>query len=88
MQRPLYSSMGFALRSPLRTVTVTVDASARAEFFHELRCKRFVQFFRDVAQGILQCRSRLCRVEGCSRGRGAAGCLLRRRDKGAVFCLR
>ena len=55
---------GLCLEVALRTVAVAVNASACTEFFHKLRSECFVQFFRDVAQGILQCRSRLCRVEG------------------------
>ena len=55
---------GLRLEVALRTITVTVNASARAELLHKFRSKRFVQFFRDVAQGILQCRSRLRGVEG------------------------
>ena len=55
---------GLRLEVALRTITVTVNASACAEFFHKLGSKRLVQFFRDVAQSILQCRSRLRGVEG------------------------
>ena len=41
------------LEVSLRTISVTVNASTGAKFLHKLRCKRFVQFFGNVAQCIL-----------------------------------
>ena len=52
---------GLRLQVALRTVAVAVDAPAGTEFFHKLRRQSFVQLRRDIAQCILQRRSRLRR---------------------------
>ena len=57
-----------------------IDTSTCTQFFHELRSEGFVQLFGDVAQSVLQCRSRL------RRGKGVAtvGCPPDTLDKGRI----
>ena len=77
---PLVLVDGFRFEVALRAVAVAVDTTACTQLFHELRGKGFVQFFGDVAQSVLQCRSRL------RRGKGVAtvGCPPDALDKGRI----
>ena len=49
-----------AVDPSLRPVTVSVDSASGGQFLHELRCKLFMQFFRYIAERILQGDLRLC----------------------------
>ena len=44
----------FRFKVALRTITISVNPSTRTKFFHELGSKGFMQFFRNITQGILQ----------------------------------
>ena len=55
---------GFRLEVSFRAIAVAVDAAAGPELFEEFGCQLFVQFVGDVAQGILQGRGGLRRIEG------------------------
>ena len=56
---PLVFVNRLGLQVALRTITVAIDASAGTELFQKLGSQGLMQFFRDIAQRILQCRGRL-----------------------------